>query len=311
MARLPVSPRLASMLTDAAAVGTAGEKAGLRAAGGDKHAAGAATGGTSTDLLSDAALAAALLENGDPLTPDAAQREGADISRRMELLGSGSNRGSSAGLKEGAVRRIHKEAKRLKRTVASNTGGSPRGMVRAAQRAHATGEVFTGDSGGAGIGSLLAAAYPDRIARRLDREAGYLLASGVQAGIAAGEHRFAPDWIVAASLHLSGRRGKIHLAAELTPEEIEEILAQRASGEQRLDIDDEGRLGARKVRRLGSIVVSETPISPADLESADEVLARAIRERERGIELLPWSKKARQLRARLSFLRAAGAGGED
>jgi len=309
MARLPVSPRLAAMLVDAAASGAAvGDSV---ASGGDPRGAkhvdeAAAERKSSHRLLAEAALAAALLENGDPLTPAAAEREGADLSRRIELLRDGSNRRTSAGLKEGAARRIHKEAKRLQRAVVSGTSGAVTSVSSAGSGAETTGASGSAaTSSRAGIGFLIAAAYPDRIARRLDRGTEYLLASGVQAHLSGGEHFFAPDWIVAASLHLSGRRGKIHLAAELTQVEIEEILARRATDEQRLDIDDEGRLAARKLRSLGRIVVSETAISPAELEAGEKALARALR--ERGIEILPWTKKARQLHDRLAFLRAAGS----
>src|SRR5690606_26594465 len=69
---------------------------------------------------------------------------------------------------------------------------------------------------------------------------------------------------------------------------------------------ESGAVLARRVERLGAIVLSERPLRQPDPESLD----RAVREglRAEGLALLRWDEDARGLRERLAFLhRTLGA----
>ena len=58
---------------------------------------------------------------------------------------------------------------------------------------------------------------------------------------------------------------------------------------------------ARRVVRLGALVIKEQPLSDPDPGRIAEVLAEAVR--VRGLDRLPWSEAARQLQARVALLR--------
>jgi ATP-dependent helicase HrpB len=67
-------------------------------------------------------------------------------------------------------------------------------------------------------------------------------------------------------------------------------------------IDPAGGVRGRKQRRLGRIVLSETPLERLSGDELRQALLEAVR--EEGLSLLPWDEQAQQTRARLAFIRA-------
>jgi len=71
--------------------------------------------------------------------------------------------------------------------------------------------------------------------------------------------------------------------------------------DESVDLDDStGAVAARRVERLGAIVLRESSLAAPSEESARAALLRAIR--RRGVSGLPWSDAATRLRQRMSFV---------
>lgn len=183
-----------------------------------------------------------------------------------------------------ACRRIWAEARLLKQTW--DTG--------AAQR-----EGEQSDLGG--IGALLADAFPDRIGQR--RGSGkYLLRNGRGAVFAADQPLAYASYVVAAELDDQGTDSRIMLAARIEESELEEACADQFVEETAVWWDKSSlSVRARRRMRLGALVIKETATGEADPQQVTEALLNGIA--EEGLEMLPWTRHARQLQERMMFMR--------
>ena len=233
---LPLPPRLARMVVDAAAEGAGPQAAAIAA------------------LLTERGL------GGDDL----------DLCRRLDQF----------------------------RRDSSRRGEDARAMVKR------WADAVDGNGGGKlSVGSILALAYPDRIAKsRGGRSGAFLLANG-RGGLVDPASALACETFLAVA-ELTGTAGasRILLAAPLTRAEIEARFADRIEEREAVTFDtDSASLRARRSRRLGVLVLAEQlkPVAP-NAENAKQ-LAEGIA--GLGIGKLPWSKAQMQLRNRVSFLR--------
>ncbi len=154
------------------------------------------------------------------------------------------------------------------------------------------------------VGSLLALAYPDRIAKRRGDGASFLLANGRGARVDAASALAREPFLAVAEISGVAAQGRITLAAPLTLAEIEALFAERIECRDEIAFDDaSASLRARRVRSLGTIAIAEQPMAVV----ANEVSARALAEAvaRLGVERLPWTKPLRQWRDRVVFLRRA------
>jgi ATP-dependent helicase HrpB len=153
-------------------------------------------------------------------------------------------------------------------------------------------------------GSLVALAYPDRIARARGKPGEFLLANGRAGSIGLAEPLAAAAFVAVAEL--SGRAGatRILAAAQLTLLEIEEIAGRQIEIRDELLFDRAAMaLRARRVRRLGEIILHQQMLPAGPQTGAAETLANGIA--AVGIDRLPWTKPLRQWRDRVMFLRRA------
>ena len=154
-------------------------------------------------------------------------------------------------------------------------------------------------------GSLLALAYPDRIAKNRGGGAGgFLLANGRGGTVDPASSLARAPFLAVAELTGAAAASRIVLAAPITLEEIESRFADRIEDRDAITFDrTAAALRARRGRRLGALVLAEQikPIVP-DAESA-HILAEGIV--ALGLDRLPWSKAALQFRQRVQFLRRA------
>jgi ATP-dependent RNA helicase HrpB len=308
MSRLSVHPRLAHML--------------LRA----------------SDLcsLSLAADLAALLSERDVLRSAGGARD-ADIHSRLELV---RGEGSSSGVDRVGLQRARRVAKDLVQQVRALTdgGGGATSAGRAADGAEVAsggarrpdgGEVAVGRARspeGAGVaagragldgaevaaGILLAFAYPDRIGRRRPGADGarYTLANGRGAHFADMQNLAKQDFIVAVDLDDRDRDARILLAASLTREEIEEHLPDRLQLVESVEWSsrDQAVLARRSIR-LGTVIVEEKPLQEVPAEAARAAMLQGVR--ELGLDALPWTREARDVQARMEFVRGLEEGGSE
>ncbi len=273
MARLPLHPRLAHMLALA-------QQQGL--------------GTLACDI-------AALLSEREILAGEA--RRTVDFEARLEAL-----RAFRAHGRQGA--QSHK----------ADANGCAR-VIQAAQqyqRLLAGKKQESGDTDQAGL--LLALAYPDRVA--LARTAGgerYLLASGRGARLHPSEMRLRQPCIVAASLDAGAAQGRasvaggrmpgatetegqIYLAAPVDPETLREHLPEHIKTEEIVRWDEtQSAVVSQREERFGVLLLERKPLAKPDPEKQRAAMLDGIR--LLGLDVLPWTREARQWQARVQCLR--------
>jgi len=154
------------------------------------------------------------------------------------------------------------------------------------------------------IGVLLSFAYPDRIAKlRSDKSATYLLANGKGALLHQQDELFNTGFLVIADVDAKNSNAAIYKAVAITHAQIEEYLDEQMYSYEDLTWNDEQqRVEARRVTKLGAITLKALQIKNISEEKVIEILIEELE--ELGLEALHWSKEATSLRQRVSFLNA-------
>lgn len=186
------------------------------------------------------------------------------------------------------------------------TGGAEhRGLVAADRLSRQLRRLTEPESEEAGpeAGSLLALAYPDRIAKRRPGTDGrYLLAAGPGAVLSPDDPLAVHELLVVADLDAGERDGRIRLAMPIPQAALREVLADQIETVETLRWDPAREaVAARREERLGSILVSAQPRPIPDPAAAAGMLVEQV-ERRFG-QILPWDREARQLQARVGLLR--------
>lgn len=151
-------------------------------------------------------------------------------------------------------------------------------------------------------GAVLALAYPDRLAQaRPGRLGEFVLASGRGARLDPAEALAREPWLIAAEVADAEPQGRILLAAPIELAEIERVFSGETESRDEVRFDPASRsVRARRVRRLGRLVLGSGPIEPSS-GAAAQALADGLR--ALGAAALPWTPTLRQWRARVAFMR--------
>jgi ATP-dependent helicase HrpB len=151
-------------------------------------------------------------------------------------------------------------------------------------------------------GLLLAFAYPERIARARGPQGEFQLSTGRGAFLEPTDALARETWLAVAELGGGDRRDRVLLAAPLEQDELVAAFADQLQTEERLEESGGGRLRAKRLTRLGRLVVREQVEDNPD----PSLIARALADRVRaeGPAILPWGAAAESLRARAAFLHA-------
>jgi ATP-dependent helicase HrpB len=153
---------------------------------------------------------------------------------------------------------------------------------------------------------LLALAYPERIGKARGAAGQFLLANGRGANVDATHPLAWSPYLVAAELAGAAASTRVLLAAAADEADVVAAAGQRIGETDAIEFDAEAAaLRARRVSRLGAIVMSAAPRPVAAGEETARLLAEGIA--RIGIGRLPWSKAQLQLRHRVEFMRTAGA----
>jgi len=222
---------------------------------------------------------AALLQNRDLFKGHAGDRR-VDIEDRLAILRlfvqKGAARVQARNADPTLCRRIIQEAKQYQRLL--DVGGEAHNFQEA--------------------GTLLAHAYPDRIAMKKPGSSQHLLSSGRGVILPRGDHLHRADFLVAA--HVDGgkkQQGRIFMGAALSRQEI---------------IADHGHLLTRKERvawhktkveavstlLLGSLELDRKPLAKVDPDRLRQAVLAGIK--QTGIACLGWQQKSRELQARMA-----------
>jgi ATP-dependent helicase HrpB len=150
--------------------------------------------------------------------------------------------------------------------------------------------------GDADVGTLLAAAFPERIAKARGKPGEVLLASGRGAFLDPTDPLAREPWLAVAEVGGGDARDRIRLAAPVDPTALED----QVTVEDRLTREPSGRMVMRRIRRLGAIVVDEKITGAPDRAAITAALKAEVG--RDGLRDLKWGERASDLRARLSWL---------
>jgi len=218
---------------------------------------------------------AATLEERDPLNKES----GADLSLRIELL-----RKYRAGERVNADRRVLDRIERLAQ--------SWRKLLRI-EMDNTAPNIFN-------IGKLLATAYPERIAKRTDKNSlRYRLANGRMVKLVETDALAQEEWLAVAHLDAGTNEGKIFLAAAFDSNDLFELAEER----QTISWDKErGMVIGAIEKRVGNLILETKAITKIDDTQRIQVLCDVIR--ENGLKILNWNESQEDFQARVLSLRA-------
>jgi ATP-dependent helicase HrpB len=155
------------------------------------------------------------------------------------------------------------------------------------------------------LARLLALAFPERIGKARGAPGRFLLANGRGANLDAAHPLARSPFLVATELSGPAASTRILLAAAADEADIVAVAGHRIAESDEIEFDRAaGTLRARRVRRLGAILLASEPRAVTPSEETARLLADGIA--KLGVSRLPWSRAQIQLRARTRFLRAAG-----
>lgn len=174
------------------------------------------------------------------------------------------------------------------------------------------------DLGPVDPGAVVAAAYPEQVARAVSAGASglrngsnsgaspssgagtsseYLLASGTRARLLSDSSLVDAEWLAVAEISLSNAGNAIiRSAARITEDDALEAIGVEETTTATVD---GGKIRGRKRRRAGAIELSSTPVQVTG-DAAAEAVAESIR--EHGLGLFEWSASASNFSARLRHL---------
>ncbi len=220
----------------------------------------------------EAALAAdlaALLEERDPMR---GREPPADVGMRLDAL-----RGGAADADGATLARIRRTTAQYRRRLRVPAAVPPEGDP----------------------GTLLAAAFPDRIAQARGEPGSYRLSGGGSARLPPTDPLARSNLLAVAALDLRAAP-RIRLAASLDPAALPALLAEQVQETRETTFDPvAGTVLTRRRRRLGALLLEDRTVA-ADPAERSLALARAIAARP---NVLPWTEAARQLQARAVRLR--------
>ncbi len=237
-----------------------------------------------------AADLAALLSERDVLRSSVSARD-VDIMTRIDLMRGKTGTG---GVARYSLERARSSARDLVRQVGSSGSRELTADLR--------GEIDY-------AGVLLAFAYPDRIGRRRAGATGkYTLASGRGAHFTEAQSLAKHELIVAVDLDDRDRDARILLAAAISRADLDEFMPERLQRVESVEWSSrEQAVVARRVLKLDELVLEERPLPEIPAEASRTAMLRGVR--ELGIGALPWTRDARDLQARIEFVRRSAPEG--
>ena len=227
----------------------------------------------SNDVLLAAADVAALLEERDPMRDG-----GADLSLRIDMLRKYRSGERTQGDRNGLDR-----IERLSASWRKLFGVKSSTLIVADEQ----------------VGELLAAAYPERIARQEGKHSErFKLANGRVVRLPANDPLTRESWLAVAHLDGGSGEGKIFLAAPLNESDLKHLAVEH----EHVRWDKEREMVVSSVElRVGNLVLSSRPVTKIDITKRISIVCEVVR--ESGLSLLGWSDDQVQWQSRVMSLR--------
>ena len=159
-------------------------------------------------------------------------------------------------------------------------------------------------------GGVLALAYPDRVAKARGASGAFIMANGRAASVEAHDSLAREAYLAIAEVTGQAASARILLAAPLGLVDIEAEFGEAITQSDEVSFDkNSASLRARRIRRLGALVLDEKVLAAPTTDAAARVLADGIA--SLGVARWPLSHGTRQWLDRLRFLRRTDASWPD
>jgi ATP-dependent helicase HrpB len=228
---------------------------------------------SSINFTALAADVAALLEERDPLKKE----EGKDLSLRVELLRKWRS-GERVNAERQALERIERLSFSWRKLLKINVDNTTPDMYA--------------------IGKLIAAAYPERIAKRIDKTGlRYRLSNGRIVKIQEHDILLQYEYLAIAQLDAGSNEGKVFMASPLNPSDLMDLAIEK----ENIYWDKErGIIVANSEKSVGGIVLQSKPISKIADDIRIHIICNAIK--NEGLKMLGWDEEQQHLQNRILSL---------
>jgi ATP-dependent helicase HrpB len=151
------------------------------------------------------------------------------------------------------------------------------------------------------VGLLLAEAFPERVARARGKGGEFQLANGRGAHLEPTDALAREPWLAIGELGGGASRDRILLAAPVDPDALREAFSARLTREDRLQIEQDGKVRGRRLLRLDRLVIEDRLIEKPDKAMILAALLDHVR--REGLSALPMGEASGSLLQRVRFLR--------
>jgi len=152
------------------------------------------------------------------------------------------------------------------------------------------------------VGLLLAEAFPERVARARGKGGEFQLANGRGAHLEPTDALAREPWLAIGELGGGASRDRILLAAPVDPDALREAFSARLTREDRLQIEQDGKVRGRRLLRLDRLVIEDRLIEKPDKAMILAALLDHVR--REGLSALSMGEASGSLLQRVRFLRA-------
>lgn len=206
---------------------------------------------------------AAVLEEKDPMS----ENENSDMTLRIAMLRSQRERKNLG--KWARIAQIAQEYRRMLKVKEDNHPVEPEE-----------------------VGSLIASAYPERIAMAVDNIGNFRMSGGLNIFIDRKDPMSLHSWLAIASLNSAGNKSKVFLSAPVSINDLPTSTFTNISWDSKA-----GAVRMQSERRIGQLVVESKPIHDADKEQIIDIICSAVR--KEGLSMLDWNEKVKRLQQRV------------
>lgn len=146
------------------------------------------------------------------------------------------------------------------------------------------------------VGSLIASAYPERIAMALDNIGNFRLSGGQSLFIDKEDPMSTHSWLAIASLNAVGKKGKVFLSAPININDLPTSTYTNISWDSKA-----GMVRMQRESRIGMLVIESKPIHDADKEEVIDIICSAVK--KDGLSMFDWNEQVKRLQQRVAKIK--------
>nr|WP_295350043.1 ATP-dependent helicase HrpB [uncultured Prevotella sp.] len=146
------------------------------------------------------------------------------------------------------------------------------------------------------VGSLIASAYPERIAMALDNIGNFRLSGGQSLFIDKEDPMSTHSWLAIASLNAVGKKGKVFLSAPVNINDLPTSTYTNISWDSKA-----GMVRMQRESRIGMLVIESKPIHDADKEEVIDIICSAVK--KDGLSMFDWNEQVKRLQQRVAKIK--------